>query len=201
MPIELTYAQRTTYQGTNFTYFGGEPFIWDGTQYVSTSQSTARDSLSSVVDTTQGKKAILKFSAKLLQPEKSSTTTLSADSIEVFVDGIRYDEEDGLEKTSRYIQLSFDDIYLRTQRIIEFTSNKGECVTKFAVKTGVYDDNDVVVASFGESDPQPILGDTPTPSDFTTSASGGGASNTTTFQTDEYNQNIVYVNGIRQSIN
>jgi hypothetical protein len=160
MPITLTYTQRTSYQGTDFTYFGGEPFVWDGTQYI------PGTSLPISNTNTASRKVVLQFSAKLFQPEKSSTTILNTDVIEVYVDNVMLDEDSGVEKTQRYIQLTLDDAYLRTQRLIEFKSNKGDCKTKFAVKTAVYSDNDVVIAKYSDTDPQPIIGNVPAPSDF-----------------------------------
>jgi hypothetical protein len=151
MPVSLTYSQRTTYIGDT-AIFNGATFIWNGTEYIETGLIQIDNPL------LNNRKVVIQFNAKLIQTSRSSTTTLSAGFLDVYVDNVQWDEEQ-IYRTDAYLEVTFDESFLRTQKIVTFQSKQGESRTRFAVRSNVYTDSDVVVVKYDVIDPEPKIGD------------------------------------------
>jgi len=132
---ELLYI----YDGPTIIIDGVE-YAWNGTQYEPTNQID--------VDTQSQlgyrKKVVLKFSP-YIQPN----TNLSPDEVEVYIDGARITDTNILKKDSSIISITFDELYLLTQRVITFKCNRAACLLKYVVKARVNAGNDVVIEEFG----------------------------------------------------
>ena len=146
MPVSLTYSQRTTYIGDT-AIFNGATFIWNGTEYIETGLIQIDNPL------LNNRKVVIQFNAKLIQTSRSSTTTLSAGFLDVYVDNVQWDEEQ-IYRTDAYLEVTFDESFLRTQKIVTFQSKQGESRTRFAVRSNVYTDSDVVVVKYDVIDSQ-----------------------------------------------
>lgn len=129
----------------------GVQYIWNGTMY---EPSTQID-----VDTQDQigirKKVVLKFSP-YIQPN----TVLAGDEIEVFVDGVVITDASTISKTSTSVSITFNEVYLLTQRTISFKCNRAVPLLKYVVKSRVTAGNDVVIEEFGIDDVIPELGTT-----------------------------------------
>lgn len=89
----------------------------------------------------------------------TTSTPLKGTDLEVYVDGVLWNVGTGdVVKDDNYLTLTFDAVYIQTQRLITFTTSTGVANTRFVIKTQVNAIDDVVIKQFSLSDPVPILG-------------------------------------------
>jgi hypothetical protein len=123
-------------------------YIWDGTKYtISTSLPPDLQLQLNI-----SKKVILKFTG-IVDPDE----ILSGNDIKVFIDGVEW-SGNYVERTSNTINITLDEPYIQTQRLITFQSEKGTPKVRYAIKSRVYQDNDVWISKIGLDEQIPILG-------------------------------------------
>lgn len=89
-------------------------------------------------------------------PIINSTNSIGGNDLRIFVDGIEWLGEN-IVKNNQFVQVTFNEIFLCTQRIITFKSNKGICKNKYSIMAQVSSDNDVVLLELNSNDVVPDL--------------------------------------------
>lgn len=137
----------TTFQGSTITR-DGVTYVWVNGKYeISTSiSSTTKEAL--LITRT----VFLKFYG-VLNPD----VNLSGNELQVFIDGQEWTGEYRIENQTS-VEIKLDEPFIRTQRLITFKTLRGNPKHKYAIKSNVYQDKDVVVAKLGIGEDIPILG-------------------------------------------
>jgi hypothetical protein len=87
------------------------------------------------------------------------SVNLKGTDLDVYVDGVLWDVGTGdVTKDDTLLTITFDAVYIQTQRLITFTNNSGTANLRFVIKTQVFTADDVVIQQFSLSDPVPVLG-------------------------------------------
>lgn len=168
MSVIIDPIFRTTYQGDTINR-NGVTYVWTFGRYEVSSQI--------IVGTGDGfkvsKKVFLKFYG-IVEP----SVNLAGADLQVFIDGQEWTGEYRVENQNS-VQIRLDEPFINTQRLITFKTTKGNPKFRYAIKSKVYGDNDVVIAKFGIAENIPILGSTKTSTvTYTPPLSNVGSSNT-----------------------
>lgn len=91
--------------------------------------------------------------------DSNPIANIKGTDLDVYVDGTLWDVGTGnVTKDNNTITITFDAVYIQTQRLITFTTPTGTANMRFVIKTQVYTVDDVVIQQFSLSDPIPVLG-------------------------------------------
>lgn len=83
---------------------------------------------------------------------------LKGTDLDIFVDGVLMNTGQDLVKSDTTLTITFDAVYIQTQRDITFKTLTGTPVSSFVVKTQVYAADDIVVKEYQPGvDSKPIL--------------------------------------------
>lgn len=186
--MPLSQRQSTIYAGDTITV-DGLTYTWNGSSYI----------LNEIIPS-QMRTVTVPFTGILTNSGRALSINLSGDELDVYVDGVLWNSPNVI-KTTNNLQITFDENYLYTQRLITFKSNKGDCMDRFVIKSKVNSENDVVIIKFKLDEPIPTIGDyiSSTPNNYTSYPSdlpqyiseGGGGTPTEQTMVFDNNNDIV----------
>lgn len=158
----------TTFQGSTITR-DGITYVWVNGRYEISSQISPETEQALLIT----RKVLLIFYG-VVEPNLN----LNGNELKVFVDGQEWTGEYRVENQNS-VQIKFDEPFIRTQRLITFTTTKGNPKVRYAIKSNVYDDKDVVVVKLGIAEEIPVLGTSKTAVvNYTIPSSNVGTTNT-----------------------
>lgn len=137
----------TTFQGSTITR-DGVTYVWVNGKY-EVSTSIPQPTQDALLIT---KTLFLKFYG-IVNPD----INLTGADLQVFVDGQEWIGNYRIENQNS-VQIKLDEPFITTQRLITFKSTKGNPKYRYAVKSRVFTQNDVVIAKVGIAEEVPILG-------------------------------------------
>lgn len=91
--------------------------------------------------------------------DSNPSVNLKGTDLEIYVDGVLWNTGQDVTKDNQYLTITFDAVYLQTQRNIIFKTASGNATRRFAIKTQVYAIDDVVIVEYDPAvDAVPKLG-------------------------------------------